>query len=100
MYCYFLTPQTSNNKSLFKSKELPQKNSKTITIDDVEDENSKSNECTSSVDGKSTSNLSNDLKNSSSTHKSNSNECTLSLGNNSKNLLLLNNQNQMVALCH
>ena len=62
MYCYFSTPQTSNNKSLFKSKELPQKNSNIITIDDVEDENLKSNECISSVDGKSTSKFSNNIK--------------------------------------
>ena len=82
MYCYFSTKKKSISKLLFKSKELPQKNSKTITIDDVEDENSKSNECISSVDGKSTSKLSNNLKNSPSTHISISNKCTLSLGNN------------------
>ena len=62
MYCYFSIKKKSISKLLFKSKELPQKNSKTITIDDVEDENSKSNECISSVDGKSTSKLSNNLK--------------------------------------
>ena len=84
VYCSFSTQKKSNNKSLFESKELPQKNSKTITIEDVEDENSKSNECTSSVDGNSTLKFSNNSKKSSSPHKSNSNECTLSLGNNSK----------------
>ena len=78
-------PKKINNKLLFKSNELPQKIYKTITIDNVEDEKSKSNECTSSVDDKSTSKNSNNLKNSSSTHKSKSNECSSSLGNNSKN---------------
>ena len=60
MLCF--TQKKSNNKFLFKSNELPQKNSKTITIDNVEDEKSKSNECTSSVDDKSTSKVSNNLK--------------------------------------
>ena len=71
-----------SSSKIFESKELPQKNSKIITIDDVGDKNSKSNECISSVDGKSTSKLSNNLKNSRSTHISISNKCTLSLGNN------------------
>ena len=73
-----------SSSKVFKSKELPQKISKTITIDDVGVENSKPNEYTLSVDGKSHSKLSYNLKTSSSTHKSKSNERTLSLGKNSK----------------
>ena len=59
MLCF---TQKNYNKLLFKSNELPQKNSKTITIDDVEDEKSKLNECNSSVDDKSTSKVSKNLK--------------------------------------
>ena len=73
-----------SSSKVFKSKELPQKISKTITIDDIGVENSKPNEYTLSVDGKSHSKLSYNLKTSSSTHKSKSNERTLSLGKNSK----------------
>ena len=59
MLCF---TQKKYNKLLFKSNELPPKNSKTITIDDVEDEKSKLNECNSSVDDKSTSKVSRNLK--------------------------------------
>ena len=61
MLCF---TQKNYNKLLFKSNELPQKNSKTITIDDVEDEKSKLNKCNSSVDDKSNSKVSKNFKNS------------------------------------
>ena len=63
------------SSKVLESKELP-------TNDDVGVENSKPNKCTLSVDGKSHSKLSNNVKNSSLTHKSKSNERTLSLSKN------------------
>ena len=68
----------------YLSQKNHKKNSITITIDDVGVENPKSNECKSLVDGKLILKNSNNYKYSSSTHKSNSNECTLPLCNNSK----------------
>ena len=75
MLC-FIQKNKRNNKLLFKSNELPQKNPKKIIIDDVEDEND-IKECTLSVEcDKSPSNDFNNFKNSSSTPISKSNECT------------------------